>query len=160
MNVLFVCLGNICRSPLARGIFRHKATLVGLSANSDSAGFEAYHLGGPADPRSVAVAAKHGIDITDHVARKFSTGDFDRFDLIYVMDEYNYQDVMSLARNSSDRSKVDYLLNLSAPGSDHAVPDPYYGGRNGFEHIFKLMEEACDRLVEELSAGHGRKEAK
>lgn len=150
MKILFVCLGNICRSPLARGIFRHRAEHAGLNVDCESAGFETYHIGGPADPRSIAVAAKNGIDISDHIARKFTTQDFNRFDRIYVMDEVNHFDVLSVARNEHDRAKVDYLLNVVHPGSNRQVPDPYYGGKNGFDHIFGLLDEACTQLVTEL----------
>lgn len=152
MKILFVCLGNICRSPLARGIFRHRARQAGLNVESESAGFEAFHVGGPADPRSIGVASKNGIDISDHIARKFTTRDFDRFDRIYVMDEVNHFDVQSVARHEGDRMKVDYLLNVVHPGSNRQVPDPYYGGRNGFDHVFELLDEACSKLVEELRA--------
>lgn len=125
-----------------------------LNAETDSAGFETFHRGDPADPRSIAVAAAHGIDLTDHVARMFTARDFDRFDLIYVMDRTNYNDVMGLARDSADENKVDFILNLVNPGEDQQVPDPWYGGKEGFEKVFRMLDQACDRLVHELSADH------
>jgi len=154
MKILFVCLGNICRSPLAKGIMADKIRKFNLSAETDSAGFESFHRGDPADPRSVAVAAAHGIDLTDHVARMFTARDFDHFDLIYVMDRTNYNDVMGLARDSADENKVDFILNLVNPGEDRQVPDPWYGGKEGFEKVFRMLDQACDRLVHELAADH------
>ncbi len=150
MKILFVCLGNICRSPLAKGIMREKIKLGKLDASVDSAGFEQFHNGDPADTRSVMTAAKHGIDITDHEARMFRTEDYDRFDRIYVMDSLNYSDVMSKARNEKDRRKVDYILNLSSPGKNKSVPDPYYGGPDGFENVYTMLDKACTILAEEL----------
>ena len=150
MKVLFVCLGNICRSPLAKGILRDKARKNGLRIEVDSAGFEAYHVGEGADPRSLQVAARHDIDISDHIARRFKTSDFDNYDRIYVMDSNNYQDVMGVSRDESDREKVDFMLNLSHPGQDRAVPDPYYGGKDGFENVFRMLDQACEVLIDEI----------
>ena len=157
MKILFVCLGNICRSPLAMGIFRDKARKKGLKAESNSAGFESYHVGEGADPRSLQTAARHGIDISDHVARKFRVSDFDHYDRIYVMDAYNHADVMGVARDGADRAKVDFILNLVQPGSNKPVPDPYYGGKDGFERVYHMLDEACEILAEEIldgSRGH------
>lgn len=156
MKILFVCLGNICRSPLAMGIMRDKARKKGLQVEVDSAGFEHFHVGDGADPRSVQIAARHGIDITDHIARRFRVSDFDRFDRIYVMDAYNYQDVIEAARNESDRQKVDYILNVIKPGLDEPVPDPYYGGRDGFDKVFRMLDESCEILAEEISSADKR----
>jgi protein-tyrosine phosphatase len=153
MDILFVCLGNICRSPLAEGIMADKAEKLGLNIRVASAGFERFHNGDPADRRSVEVARRHGIDLTRHTASMFSERDFDRFDRIYVMDRHNYRDVMSLARDSQDEKKVDYLLNLSEPGSDREVPDPWYGGMEGFENVFRMIDRACDQLAGEVQAG-------
>src|SRR5210317_1544194 len=132
MKILFVCLGNICRSPLAEGILKKKFELLNIEGVIHSAGFEPYHEGQHPDPRSVSTARKHDIDITNKVARLFNVEDFDNYDKIYVMDSMNYADVMRVARNEEDKSKVDYLLNMSSPGSDNEVPDPYYGGADGF----------------------------
>lgn len=148
MKILFVCLGNICRSPLAAGIFRHKASLKGIAVETDSAGFESFHTGDGADPRSLQTAARHGIDISDHIARRFRVSDFDHFDRIYVMDALNYSDVMGVARNDADRQKVDFILNLVHPGRNLPVPDPYYGGRDGFEKVFQMLDEACEILLD------------
>jgi protein-tyrosine phosphatase len=154
MKILFVCLGNICRSPLARGIMADKINKLGLDADADSAGFESFHRGEPADPRSVAVAAAHGIDLSDHVARMFTVKDFDLFDRIYVMDRNNYEDVIRLARDPEDELKVDLILNLVHPGENSQVPDPWYGGKDSFEKTFKLLDEACDKLAREIATDH------
>jgi protein-tyrosine phosphatase len=154
MKILFVCLGNICRSPLAKGIMADKIEKLGLNVETDSAGFESFHRGDPADPRSIAVAATHGIDLSDHVARMFSVRDFDRFDLIYVMDRANFNDVMGLARDSKDENKVDFILNLLTPGENRQVPDPWYGGKENFEKVFLMLDEACERLVRVITTDH------
>jgi protein-tyrosine phosphatase len=150
MKVLFVCLGNICRSPLAKGILRHKARKNTLEIEVDSAGFEAYHVGEGADPRSLQIAAKHGIDISDHVARRFKISDFDQYDRIFVMDNNNYEDVMSVSRNEADQARVDFIMNLSRPGQNMSVPDPYYGGKDGFENVYRMLDQACEALIEEM----------
>ena len=150
MKILFVCLGNICRSPLAEGILKDKLYRHSIVAEVDSAGFESFHVGDGADPRSKEIARKYGISLDSHVARKFTTRDFDHFDRIFVMDRYNHQDVMRLARHEADRAKVDYILNLSFPGENREVPDPYYGGRDGFERVYRMLDSACDILLEEV----------
>lgn len=150
MKILFVCLGNICRSPLAKGIMKDKIDRKGLDAQVDSAGFESYHVGGGADYRSIQIASRHGIDIRDHKARRFTSEDFDRFDRIYVMDHLNYSDVIESARDESDRAKVDFIMNLVNPGMNQAVPDPYYGGRDGFETIYQMLDKACQRLADQI----------
>ncbi|MCK4569936.1 MAG: low molecular weight phosphotyrosine protein phosphatase [Bacteroidales bacterium] len=150
MKILFVCLGNICRSPLAEGILKKKIEEYGISGIIHSAGFEPYHEGQHPDPRSVATAKNHDIDISGKTARLFTLEDFDNYDKILVMDAMNYADVMRNARNGSDRSKVDYLLNLINEGSDDEVPDPYYGGPSGFDKVFDMMDRACDRIVKDL----------
>jgi protein-tyrosine phosphatase len=149
-KILMVCLGNICRSPVADGIMQHKINTYGIDASVDSAGTAAYHIGHQPDERSMANARKNGIDISQLRARQFTTRDFDDFDLIYVMDTSNYRNVMSLARNENDKAKVDLLMNVLEPGKNKSVPDPYYGGDDGFEQVFKMVEEACDALARKL----------
>lgn len=144
-----VCLGNICRSPLAEGILKSKIT----SKNSfvDSAGTAAYHIGNQPDERSVLVAKKHRIDISNQRARKFSTEDFDNFDLIFAMDENNFQDILKLARNNSDKQKVKLILNEIHLNTNKSVPDPYYGSSDGFENVFQLLDEACEIIIKKYA---------
>jgi protein-tyrosine phosphatase len=151
MRILFVCLGNICRSPLAEAIFNEKAGKLNLKVEADSCGFESFHRGDPADPRSIAVARNHGIDLNSHTARMFTVRDFENYDRIYVMDRNNYNDVMGVARDTADERKVDYILNLVYPGENRPVPDPWYGGKEGFEKVFHLLDEACDALINQIS---------
>ena len=147
MKVLLVCLGNICRSPLAEGILKSK---VSENIIVDSAGTAAWHSGNLPDKRSIAVAKTHGIDLTDQRARQFLVEDFDRFDFIYVMDKSNYVNVCRLAPNDAALNKVELILNESNPGQDLEVPDPYYGGDDGFENVFQMLDEACNRIKDKL----------
>ena len=145
-----VCLGNICRSPLAEGIMQQKINLYGLNAKVDSAGFEPFHTGDAPDERAVKVALNNSIDISGYRARIFQQADFDRFDRIYVMDDKNYNDVIQKARNEHDRKKVDYILNELHPGSNDVVPDPYYGRISDFEKVFDLLDQAIDAIAKKI----------
>lgn len=147
-KILMVCLGNICRSPLAEGILKSK--LITKNIQIDSAGTGSYHVGELPDPRSIAVAKNNGINITDQRARKFVVEDFDNFDLIYVMDAYNYDAVMKLARNEADEAKVDFILNAVFPNENLDVPDPYSGGDYGFKNVFKMLDEACEIIAKKI----------
>ena len=147
MKILMVCLGNICRSPLAEGILQAK---VSENIFVDSAGTAAYHVGELPDKRSIAVAKKYGIDLTNQRARKFTVKDFDAFDLIYAMDESNYQNILSLARNSDDEQKVQLILNEIDVNSNIDVPDPYYGGNDGFENVYQMLDEACEIIASKM----------
>ena len=147
-RILMVCLGNICRSPLAEGILQSKVDPDKVRV--DSAGTAAYHTGELPDRRSIEVAKKHGIDISYQRARKFEVSDFDIFDEIFVMDDSNYQNVLWKARSSEDEAKVKMILNESHPDSNRSVPDPYYGGNEGFENVYQMLEEACDAIVRRL----------
>ena len=147
-KVLMVCLGNICRSPLAEGILKSK--LPESIFFIDSAGTANYHVGNPPDPRSIAVGKKYGIDISKLKGRQFSVKDFNTFDLIYVMDESNYRNVISIARNERDKSKVKFILNEIYPNQNYDVPDPYYGGDHGFENVYKMLDEACIIIANSL----------
>lgn len=147
-RVLMVCLGNICRSPLAEGILKSKVNKDTVFV--DSAGTAAYHIGNLPDERSIAVARKYGINITDQRARKFSVKDFDDFDFIYAMDDSNFKNIVSLARNKEDENKVLLILNETHPNKNLSVPDPYYGGNQGFENVYKMLDEACELIAKKL----------
>ena len=143
-----VCLGNICRSPLAEGILKSKVNSDEIFV--DSAGTAAYHVGNFPDNRSIEVTKKHGIDITNQRARKFIKEDFDNFDLIYAMDESNYQNILSLAKGEDDIQKVKLILNETNPNQNLSVPDPYYGGDQGFENVYQMLDKACEIIKQKL----------
>jgi protein-tyrosine phosphatase len=149
-KILMVCLGNICRSPVAEGVMRKLIEEKGIKASVDSAGTSNYHIGEAPDQRSAKNALKNNVDISSLRARQFEVRDFDHFDHIYVMDTSNYSNVSQLARNDNDLKKVQLLLNKIYPGKDMAVPDPYYGGENGFEEVFQLIHKACTVIANEL----------
>ena len=150
-RILMVCLGNICRSPLAEGILRSK--LPSEKYIVDSAGTGNYHVGSLPDKRSIEVAKKYGLDITNQKGRQFSTRDFDAFDLIYVMDNSNYENVVKLARNENDIAKVKLILDEVYPNQQYDVPDPYHDSAQGFENVFKMLDEATDNITEKFLQG-------
>ena len=141
-----VCLGNICRSPLAEGILKSKLPDNG-EFYVDSAGTSNYHIGELPDTRSIEIARKYGIDITSQRGRQFQLDDFDGFDLIYAMDTSNYHNILRIARNAEDEAKVKLILGELIDYETVNVPDPYYGGDSGFEHVFQLLNKACNRIV-------------
>ena len=143
-----VCLGNICRSPLAEGILKSKVDPARILV--ESAGTGGWHVGEAPDPRSVAVANKYGLDITDQRAKKFSSYDFEIYDHIFVMDNSNFRDVTQLAKNENEIKKVKRILDELFPGENVDVPDPYYGGEMGFENVFKMLDEACEKIAQKL----------
>lgn len=143
-----VCLGNICRSPLAEGILAHKTKHLNLEV--DSAGTAAYHVGKLPDSRSIEIANKYNIDLSKQRARQFSRADFDTFDIIYAMDTNNYAHLISLADNKEERNKIRMILNEINPNACESVPDPYYGGENGFQNIYNMLEKACNKLVQNI----------
>lgn len=143
-----VCLGNICRSPLAEGILKSKTDSQHIFV--DSAGTAGYHIGNNPDQRSVAVAKKYGIDISGQRCRKFNYDDFAQFDIIYAMDLSNYYDILALTNDRSEIDKVKLLLEeIASPVRE--VPDPYYGGTDGFEQVFELINQACDAIAKRLN---------
>lgn len=146
MKILMVCLGNICRSPLAEGILKQEVKQAGLDWTVDSAGTGGYHTGELPDPRSIAVAKQHGLDITDQRARKFVAADLDRYDLVLAMDAQNYQDILKLATTEAQRDRVKLILNYSTPGHNRGVPDPYWDD-DGFEGVYQMLKTACERVV-------------
>jgi len=143
-----VCLGNICRSPLAEGILAHKTQHLRLEV--DSAGTAGYHIGKLPDSRSIEIASKYNIDLTKQRARQFNRTDFDKFDVIYAMDTNNYAHLISLASNDEEQNKVRMILNEINPNSCKSVPDPYYGGENGFQDVYTMLEKACDKIVQNI----------
>ncbi len=144
-----VCLGNICRSPLAEGILKNKLFKYGLKWEVDSAGTSNWHSGEPPDDRAVATAKKYGIDISKKRGRQFSLDDFGRFDRIYAMDATNHHDILCMALSEIEKEKVELLLNESYPGLKKEVPDPYWN--NGFDEVFKMLDEACEMIVKKYA---------
>ena len=144
-----VCLGNICRSPIAHGI------MANISPNSfvDSAGTGSYHIGSPPDPRSIQVAQDNGIDISQQSARQFQSSDFTKFDRILVMDQQNYRDVIAKVNHQDDIDKVELLCEAAGLGM-RPVPDPYYGGNEGFQNVFDLVKTACHRIAKQWVENH------
>jgi protein-tyrosine phosphatase len=152
VKILMVCLGNICRSPLAEGLLASK-----LPADKflvDSAGTGSWHIGSQPDKRSVAIAQQNGLDISCQKGRQFSVADFDAFDHIYVMDASNCKDVLKLARNEADRAKVKLILDELFPGERVDVPDPYFGMERGFETVYDMLNQATTIIADKLKAGH------
>jgi protein-tyrosine phosphatase len=156
-KILMVCLGNICRSPMAEGLMKEKIEKYGLDAVVDSAGFEPYHKGDHPDHRAQHTLFKHNINISAQRSRLFNVSDFDKFDHIFVMDRYNFQDIKSVARNAQDLAKVDFLLNTVYPGSNKEVPDPYYSSADGFEKVFQMIDEATEIIAEKLLKEESKK---
>jgi len=145
-----VCLGNICRSPLADGLLRAKVANDGLNVIVDSAGTAGYHIGEAPDSRMRSTARDKGFPIDDLRARQFSASDFDQFDLIYAMDTSNFNNIIALAESDEDKAKVKLILEESHPGMNLEVPDPYYGGDKGFVEVFDLLDEATDVIMKNL----------
>jgi protein-tyrosine phosphatase len=145
-KVLFVCLGNICRSPLAEGIMLHLNEKHKLSWTIDSAGTANYHVGEAPDRRTIANAKKNGVDLSKLRGRQFKKEDFDSFDRIWVMDKSNLRNVLALAETEEHKKKVDLFLNVLHPNANSEVPDPYYGDESDFEHVFQLVYKACEEL--------------
>lgn len=146
-----VCLGNICRSPMAKAILVKKLGEKNITwVEVDSAGTSDYHIGGKADQRTVENGKKHGIDLSSHRGRQFSSLDFDAFDLIYAMDTENYADIVYQAKSKEEIKKVGLILNELNPGANLSVPDPWFGGEKDFEKVFHLLDKACDIIVEKI----------
>ena len=151
MKILMVCLGNICRSPLAEGILQHKVNAAGLSWKVDSAGTANYHVGEPPHKLSQKVAKINGIDISGQQCRQFKKEDMLAFHKIYVMDSENYMNVKQISGELWDESKVDLLLNELHPGKNMDVPDPWYGTEEGYHKVFKMISDACDAIIEKYA---------
>lgn len=151
IKILMVCLGNICRSPMAEGVFRDELRKHGIDAQIGSAGTAAYHVGEGADPRTQSELREHGIDISDERAQKFIPAHFGEYDYIFAMDRSNYSDIVHQTDSEEERAKVDMLMNLVSPGRNIPVPDPYYGGPSGFADNYRMIKQAAEAFVEKLS---------
>lgn len=148
-KILMVCLGNICRSPLAEGILKSKINPQNVLV--DSAGTAGYHVGNKPDSRSIDVANKYGLDISSQRCRKFTHSDFKSFDYIYAMDQSNYNNIIAIARTEKEIKKVKLLLEEAINTNTKEVPDPYYDNLNGFEQVFQLVNNACTQIAHKLN---------
>ncbi|MBC7695226.1 MAG: low molecular weight phosphotyrosine protein phosphatase [Burkholderiales bacterium] len=146
-KILMVCLGNICRSALAEGIMLKLIKENNINMRVDSAGTSSHHVDEAPDHRTISNAAKHGIDLTTLRARQFKASDFEKFDKIYVMDKSNMSNVLAMATTDDHKTKVDLLLNTSQPEQNLEVPDPYFGGEQGFEDVFGMVYKACQHIA-------------
>ncbi len=152
VKIVMVCLGNICRSPLAEGILQSKLPSPNFIVNS--AGTGNWHIGKKPDDRSVAVAKKNGLDISKQRGQQFIPAFYDQFDYIFVMDQSNYEHVIQLAPSAEHKQKVQLLLNELFPGENVDVPDPYYGLANGFDQVYQMLDQACEALAQRLLQTH------
>ena len=147
MKILMVCLGNICRSPLAEGILQHKADAAGLNWKIESAGTNGLHCGEAPHHLSQKVAKQNGVNICNQVSRKFRAEDFDSFDKIYVMAADVLRDVKRMAGKKYDENKIDFFLNELQPGKNNDVPDPWYGEEDGYTEVYELIDKTCDAII-------------
>jgi protein-tyrosine phosphatase len=152
MKILMVCLGNICRSPLAEGILQDKAFKAGLNWSVESAGTNSYHIGDPPHQLSQKVAKLNGIDICNQRARRFVAEDFDRYDKIYALAGDVMNDIGYIAKKKFDGAKADLLMNELYPDRDMDVPDPYYGGESGYHEVYKMLDKVCDAIIEKYKS--------
>lgn len=155
MKILMVCLGNICRSPLAEGILKEHLSKIPGDFYIDSAGTGAWHVGSPPDPRSIAAAQRKGISISEQRARQLKRSDFDEFDLIFTMDESIHSDVKKLAGDPVHHTKI-HLLRTYAGHHDSKVPDPYYESDEAFDNVYALIDEACVKIAAAIQNQQGK----
>ena len=153
-KIIFVCLGNICRSPVAEGIMLHLKEKYQLDVEIDSAGTASYHIGEAPDRRTIANAAKHGIDLTNLRARQFEVKDFDKFDWILAMDINNMNTLKRMTVEQKHLQKIKLMLDFAHPFSNAEVPDPYYGTEKDFELVFNLVNKACRSIVNQISTSN------
>ncbi len=147
MRILMVCLGNICRSPIAEGVLRQKVAENGLHWVVDSAGTESYHVGEAPNKFSQKVCREHGIDISAQRARRFTAADFQNYDKIYALADDIYQEIKRIGGKQAEMDKVDYFLNELHPGINESVTDPYYGPEQGFREVYDLIDQTCDAII-------------
>lgn len=151
-----VCLGNICRSPLAEGILQDKAFKAGLSWSVESAGTNSYHTGEPPHPLSQKVAKLNGIDISQQRARRFKAEDFDTYDKIYALADDVMEEMKKIARNKFDAAKTNLLMNELYPGKNMDVPDPWYGPEPGYHEVYKMIDQVCEKIIEKYTVTNQR----
>lgn len=156
MKILMVCLGNICRSPLAEGILQDRALSAGLSWSVESAGTNQYHTGEAPHPLSQKVAKLNGIDINNQRARRFSAADFDRYDKIYALAADVMEEIKRISGKKFDSSRASLLMNEVFPGENRDVPDPWYGPEPGYHEVFKLIEQACEKIIGKYSISNSQ----
>ncbi len=149
-KVLMVCLGNICRSPMAEGVLRHLAQQKNITLEIDSAGTGSWHVGDQPDVRAIACMKKKGIDISKLKARQFHANDFHSFDYIFTMDSQNYRDIVKQTNDSELQSKVDLYMNQAFPSRNQNVPDPYFGGDEGFEQVYEMLVNASEAFLQHI----------
>lgn len=153
MKILMVCLGNICRSPLAEGILNHKIKEAGLNWTVESAGTNGYHTGEAPHQLSQKVAKAKGLDISSQCSRRFIAADFDKYDKIYAMAEDVVDEMKWMAKDKFDASKVDLLMNELHPGENRDVPDPWYGPEPGYHEVYDMIDEACEAIIHNYAEG-------
>ena len=151
MKILMVCLGNICRSPLAEGILQNKALEAGLNWQVDSAGTNGYHTGEPPHHLSIKVAKLNGIDICEQRSRKFTAADFEAYDIIYAMALDVLEDMKRIGKKHFNSKKVSLFLDESFPGEEKDVPDPWYGGEDGYHETFEIINSNCDSIIKKYT---------
>ncbi|MES2330793.1 MAG: low molecular weight protein-tyrosine-phosphatase [Bacteroidota bacterium] len=152
MKILMVCLGNICRSPLAEGILQHKANEAGLDWVIDSAGTGDYHIGEQPHKLSQKVALYNGVDICNQRCRQFTKEDIKMFDRIFVMDHDNLNEVKRITKDAWNEKKVSLILNELYPGENREVPDPWYGTEKDYHIVFEMLEKACTKIIDNYKA--------
>ena len=157
MRILMVCLGNICRSPLAEGILQQKAAAAGLNWTVESAGTNGFHVGEPPHHLSQKLAKSNGLDISRQVARRFAPADFENYDIIYVMAKDVLDEMKEISGNKFEAGKVDFFLNALHPGGDNDVPDPWYGGEEGYTEVYSIINSACDAIIADHIADGNKK---
>jgi protein-tyrosine phosphatase len=151
MRILIVCLGNICRSPIAEGVLKHKAKQKGLDWVIDSAGTESYHIGSAPHKYSQKVCKTNGVDISSQKAKKFTSADFQRYDKIYAMADDVYDEIRRIGGASADLNKVDFFLNELKANSNASVPDPWYGEEDGYLPVYDMIEKTCEAIIARYS---------
>jgi protein-tyrosine phosphatase len=151
MRILMVCLGNICRSPIAEGVLQHKANDRGLNWTVESAGTESYHIGEAPHRFSQQICLQNGIDISDQRARRFTRADLAKYDIIYALATDVYAEIESIIGKNTDSSNVKLFLNELQPGTNASVPDPYYGGQDGYTHVYDLIDQTCEAIIKKYN---------